>query len=384
MLARNCLGCEGEALHLAALEKISRGMPQAAKDVFFAPTTMKRNPFYPWLLLSLVGGWSPVAGQDAALAPYRPPSVSETPLVAPLATGSQVLTSSLGQSSLSTIHVSTPACIECMPATTAAQASGLVTAGPYGWRSRILPEGLIWHSDLAGVHVQRISGIVFADHDGTPFLDVVLGGRMAVWRYGTDSPVAPQGYELQIEGAALPRLNLDQFWDLEAVDFRFGVPLVGGNDRWQWKAGYYHLSAHLGDELAAREGILAERINYSRDVLHAGLSFYPLPAWRWYTEAGWAFYTDGGAEPWEFQFGVDIATPGPTGPAGIPFAAVNGHLREEVDFGGSLTVQAGWLWRGNSGRALRTGVHYYNGKSSQYQFFDFFEEQIGAGLWGEF
>ena len=41
--------------------------------------------------------------------------------------------------------------------------------------------------------------------------------------------------------------------------------------------------------------------------------------------------------------------PGPTGSAGTPFFAINGHLREEVDFGGDISTQLGWLWRGNIG-----------------------------------
>ena len=62
----------------------------------------------------------------------------------------------------------------------------------------------------------------------------------------------------------------------------------------------------------------------------------------------------------------------------------NAHLREELDFGGDWTTQLGWLWRGESGSTLRTGLHYVNGKSTQYQFFDNSEEQIGIGLWYDF
>ena len=162
------------------------------------------------------------------------------------------------------------------------------------------------------------------------------------------------------------------------------MPLVYGRDRSQWKFAYYHLSSHLGDELALREGILATRINYSRDVLVLAYSFFPLPAWRYYVEGGWAFYEDEGAEPWEFQFGIDYAQPGPTGCYGTPFFALNGHLREELDFGGNFVAQAGWLWRSTSGKVVRAGLHYYNGKSPQYEFFDEFEQQIGFGLWHEF
>ena len=71
--------------------------------------------------------------------------------------------------------------------------------------------------------------------------------------------------------------------------------------------------------------------------------------------------------------------------AGSPFVALNGHLRQEVDFGGNFVAQAGWQWRGSDcEHLLRAGVHYYNGKSPQFQFFDRFEHQIGFGIWYDF
>lgn len=253
------------------------------------------------------------------------------------------------------------------------------------WDWHLLPEDLIWHSYWAGMKEPRISGTWFQEtQDNVSLLGVTLGGRSSVLRYGTVDQGRPEGWELQLEGAAMSRLNLDFNWDLEAVDFRFGVPLIFGIDRSQWKFSYYHLSSHLGDEKAIREGNLASRINYSRDVLVVAYSFFPVPALRLYSEAGWALYADEGSDPWEFQFGVDYAQPGPTGRCGTPFFAVNGHLRQEVDFGGNFVAQAGWLWRGNSGKVLRTGVHYFNGKSSQFEFYDEFEQQIGIGLWHEF
>ena len=262
---------------------------------------------------------------------------------------------------------------------------GYCVCGSHLWQWRLLPEGVMWHSYWAGAREPRISGAVFSERNGGALLDVTLGGRQAILRYGTDDPGRPEGWEFGIEGAALPRLNLDQNWDLDSVDFRFGLPVVYARDNWQWKFSYYHLSAHLGDELIVRDPArLAERINYSRDALVLGFSYYPLPAWRWYAETGWAFYTDGGSKPWEFQFGVDVAAPGPTDICGTPFFAINGHLREENNFGGNLVVQAGWLWRGTTGRVIRTGFHYYNGKSSQFEFFDNFEHQIGGGVWAEF
>lgn len=254
------------------------------------------------------------------------------------------------------------------------------------WNWRLLPDDLIWHSYWAGTKEPRISGTLFEEiQDDVTLFDVTFGGRTSVLRYGTVSQGRPEGWELQLESAAMLRLNLDEDWDLEAVDFRIGVPLIYGQERSQWKFAYYHLSSHLGDEIVLRGAkSITDRINFSRDVLVVAYSLFPVPALRLYSEAGWAFYADEGTDPWEFQFGADYAQPGPTGCRGTPFFAINGQLREEVDFGGNLVVQGGWLWRGKGGKILRTGLHYYNGKSNQFQFFDQFEQQIGFGLWHEY
>jgi hypothetical protein len=140
----------------------------------------------------------------------------------------------------------------------------------------------------------------------------------------------------------------------------------------------------MGDEFAIRENALGDRINYVRDSFVLGTSYFPQPFWRVYGEVAYAFKTDGGAEPWEFQFGTELSQPGPTGRRGTPFFAANANLREEHDFGGDITTQVGWLWRGRENQTLRIGFHYFNGKSSQYQTFDDSEEQIGVGFWYDF
>jgi len=257
------------------------------------------------------------------------------------------------------------------------------SGAPWSWQ--FLPEGIIYRSYMAGVHEPRMSAVFFNSNDHNWYLDATLGARVGLIRYGTTDALWPQGWELDVEGAAFPRLNLNANWDVEATDFRVGVPLTYGQDNWQAKFGYYHLSSHLGDEYAIRnDGSLDSRINFSRDCLLLGLSYYVTPAVRLYGESAWAFYSDGGSQPWEFQFGVDYSQPGPTGCCGVPFVALNAHLRQENNFGGNFVAQAGWLWRNELGQTLRTGVHYYNGKSNQFQFFDQFEEQIGLGVWYDF
>ncbi|NIL96082.1 MAG: DUF1207 domain-containing protein, partial [Planctomycetales bacterium] len=47
--------------------------------------------------------------------------------------------------------------------------------------------------------------------------------------------------------------------------------------------------------------------------------------------------------------------------------------------------QAGWAWRGSgTGSLFRAGLQYYNGKSSQFQFFNESEQQTGFALWYDY
>ncbi len=253
------------------------------------------------------------------------------------------------------------------------------------WHWQVLPDGLIYRSYQAGVREPRLSILAFHEGDGRTYWDGTLGGRVGLLRYGTCDTLYPQGWQLDVEAAAIVRLTLDEIRDFETADYRVGVPLTYGVENWQFKFAVYHLSSHLGDEYAiANPGSLDERINYVRNALVVGASYYPHPVWRLYSEAAYAVNVDGGAEPWEFQFGTEVSEPGPTGMHGTPFLAANAHLREEHDFGGDVTFQAGWLWRGRSGQVTRMGLHLYNGKSSQYQIFNNSEQQIGFGLWYDY
>jgi hypothetical protein len=116
-----------------------------------------------------------------------------------------------------------------------------------------------------------------------------------------------------------------------------------------------------------------------------GVGFFYTEQLRLYGETAYAFGAGDGAEPWEFQFGADWAPACDTGLRGAPFAAANCHLREEVDFGGNLVLQAGWAWRSlPRGSLSRLGVEYYRGKSDQYEYYDRSEERFGWGIWIDF
>jgi hypothetical protein len=254
------------------------------------------------------------------------------------------------------------------------------------WRWRWLPEGLIYHSYMAGVHEPRMALVAFyEDSDDRALWDATLGGRVGLLQYGNGDLFCPAGMQLDFYGAAIARLDVENRQDLDSTDYVFGLPLTWGDEVLQFKCGYAHLSSHLGDEFAIRNpGSLAERINYVRDSLEFGISYYVFPALRTYAEIDWAFHRSGGAKPLQFEFGSELSKPGPTAGSFTPFVAVHGRMRQEVDYGGDLALQFGWLRRGFLGQTLRFAGHYYNGKSSQSQFFESFEQQIGMGIWYDF
>ena len=251
------------------------------------------------------------------------------------------------------------------------------------WSAQLLPEGLIYRSYLAGSKESRLASIIEYQDNFGMIWDITLGGRVGIFRFGSTDGVRPEGFQIDIEGSGQPRLDMNNNYDLVAADFRAGLPITYGIGPWSTKFAYYHLSSHIGDEyLLANPGF--QRINFSRDALVLGQSYYLTDDVRLYGEAGWAFYSDV-SQPWEFQFGIDYSPLCAPGLRGAPFAAFNAHLREELDFGGNLVAQAGWQWRGGDGGQLfRLGFQSYNGKSNQFELYDQFENKFGFGMWYDY
>ena len=251
------------------------------------------------------------------------------------------------------------------------------------WHLQLLPQGLIYRSYLAGEKEPRFRGFWSHEEDDGWIWDTTLGGRVGVLRYGNSGPCRPEGFQVDIEGAGIPRIDLDENADLVSADFRFGIPVTYGTRSQQMKVAYYHLSSHVGDEFLIKHPGF-RRLNYSRDALVYGHSWYPTDELRFYGEIGYAFGPDI-AQPLELQFGVEYSPGSATGCRGAPFAAVGGHLREEVDFGGNLVVQLGWAWRGSPASGLyRMGCEYFSGKSDQFSFYDESEDRVGFGIWYDF
>jgi hypothetical protein len=258
---------------------------------------------------------------------------------------------------------------------------------PYGntndWGWQLLPNSLIYRSYLANQKESRLYGGVNSAKDDSTFWDATLGARVGILRYGDHNYVLPNGFQWDVEASTQVRLDVPEDVDVRSTDYRGGTQLTYGHDKHRVRFGYYHISSHLGDEFLIKHPGY-NRLNFARDTIILGYSYYATPNFRLYGEIGYAPYTIV-CDPWEVQFGFDWAPQQRTGIRGAPFVAMNGHLRQEINWSGNFTAQAGWAWRADeSAHLLRLGVQYFNGASSQYSFAFQTEQIIGVGVWYDF
>jgi hypothetical protein len=248
------------------------------------------------------------------------------------------------------------------------------------FEKQFLPDGLLYKSYLAGEKEPRFASQWLYEDGRGLIWESAIGGRLGLYRNGTRGHCRPQGFQVDLEGAVFSRIDPEEQSDLDAADFRFGLLMTRREGPIAWKYGYYHISSHVGDEFLIRNPTF-DRVNYVRDAAIAGVIRDMTDEFSIYAEAAYAPSPSGGAEPLEFQFGAQYSSPFPSGKSGDPFAALNIHLREEFDFGGSVNAEAGWQWRSVSDRLLRVGLQHYNGKSMQYSFFNQNESLTGLGVW---
>lgn len=323
------------------------------------------------LVDSLAGGeLGGFADGEYELVPTRPAPPEELQLLPPTGPGGPVV--------LDMPYEPMPASCDFYPSAGGGFPDGFDDLwAPRPWFWQLMPNNLIYTSYLAGPKEPRFATVWYDDTEPSVInpneqngwlWDSTLGGRVSLVRFGSDPVLHPQGFEIQLEGAAFVRLDPEDDRDLRSADYRFGIPLVYGVGRWQTKLAYYHNSAHLGDEFQIKYPWY-ERINYVRDVIVWGNSYYLYDWLRLYGEVGYSFFNAGGSEPWEFQYGTELIQARPTGIRGAPFLAVNGISRQELDWGGNVCVQVGWAWRGRrSERLFRLGFEYLYGSDPQFEF----------------
>ncbi len=258
----------------------------------------------------------------------------------------------------------------------------------WGWT--VLPKDILYQSYLGGPREPRFGQSMVSLKGTGAIWSLEAGGRAGLLRYGSGPGEPLEGWQLDIWGAAFPRLNMNEQGDLEAVDFRVGIPITWRKGPVQMKFEWSHLSSHAGDEYLLRNPGFV-RINYLRDAFLLGGGYFVTPDLRLYADAEYAYNTSGGSEPWHFQFGFDYSPVAVSdynyysGRRAQPFLAVASNIRQEVNFSGGVNVVAGLQWRSDESTSLfRIGLQYYQGQSLQYEFLGEYEELIGFGVWYDF
>ena len=251
------------------------------------------------------------------------------------------------------------------------------------YQYQILPPGLMYRSYLAGEKEPRMMWSVLYDTKRSRTIwETALGARVGLFRYGTEGATRPEGYQLDLEGAVFARLiPAEPSTMLEGADFRFGLLNTWREDRLAVKWGYYHVSSHLGDEFLIVNPDF-DRINYVRDAAIVGVMADVLVDTQVYGEVANALGSQGGAKPWEFQFGSQYVPTRKMFAYGSPYVGANTYMRQDFGFRSGFNFIAGWNWYGEkTGERLRVGMQYYRGPSLQYSFFDRSERLIGGGIW---
>jgi hypothetical protein len=252
-----------------------------------------------------------------------------------------------------------------------------------GYEWQVLPEGLMYKTYLAGEKESRMAAVWLSSKGRNGIVrETALGGHVGLLRYGNTDAIHPEGWQLDLEGAALPRVDMGNNDDLESCDFRAGFLSTWRKGANAYKAGYYHLSSHAGDEYLIRNPSF-QRLNYVRDSVIVGWTHFLTDDAQVYGEVAYAFNCEDGAEPLELQYGVQYS-PMVFGMRGAPFAAINGHTRQDYGFITSVNVQAGWQWRGTTNHTYRLGMQYYTGPAMQWEFSGMKETLFGGGMWMDY
>ena len=161
--------------------------------------------------------------------------------------------------------------------------------------------------------------------------------------------------------------------------------LTYGIGEWQFKFGYSHLSSHLGDEFAI-----------------ANRAAWPIASITSATRWCWGVVLPGARNAAVRRNGVRVQRRWRRRAVGIPvwhgafairvrrasvarrsWRSMVTCAKKTISAATSRPKPAG-CGAERSGQVMRIGAHYFNGKSSQYQTFDKFEQQVGVGLWYDF
>ncbi|MBI2215342.1 MAG: DUF1207 domain-containing protein [Acidobacteria bacterium] len=251
-----------------------------------------------------------------------------------------------------------------------AQEAPSVSKNPFDFGTALtflrMPNDLLWTPPVASQREPHFR-LRFTDNDDFK-ADTAIGAVFPMFRF-TPSLGSHEGIQFDIVASVFTRFDEDL--KLTASDYLFALPFSWRRGPWEARAGYSHMSSHLGDEYIKDTG--AETVSVSRGEVLFGVARRFQHGVRIYGEgfygAGTRGIPEGKKERWEL--GLEWVRDHD----GL-FAALDVEMRANQDHEPNTTAQLGWQWTSGSKRATRIALEYYEGKSPYGQFPDEDEEWI--------
>jgi hypothetical protein len=237
------------------------------------------------------------------------------------------------------------------------------------WDLELMPERSLYLSYMADPRQcktgSKVQFPIRGEKEDNIKIENTLGGyrAIALWR----NPANPEEeMELFIEAAVFSRFDVQEGWDMDAADYKFGFPFLYRIKDVVLKFSVWHLTSHLGDEFISREG--RKRDSYHLDEFSAGFSWQTTPRYRIYGELGIGVYTGPATGSGRAQLGGEWIG-GPVSGRVAPFVAFDLQTRNEIGWSWDATVMVGLMSIPKTGgHGFRGTLEYYRGHDQQTQF----------------
>ncbi len=255
----------------------------------------------------------------------------------------------------------------------------------YEWDVEFAPQGDLYRTYLADPRQSKSGTKVQFPVDTAEDnikIENVLGGHRPLIRWA--DPAHPETeMELVIEAAVFSRFDINEGWDMDAADYRFGFPFLYRHEDVIIKFHLYHITSHLGDEFISREG--AKRDSYHLDEFAVGMSYPYDQPWRVYGEAGISIYNGPETKSGRAQVGAEYIFE-PISKRISPYVAVDLQTRNEIEWSWNASAMAGLMLTSKNGlgHGLRGFVEYYRGNDVQTQFKGDREHFLAVGFAADF
>ena len=215
---------------------------------------------------------------------------------------------------------------------------------------------------------------------GTQRFAIRMGGTIGVVRFHPEGD-KDTGFQIDVEIGFAGQFDGSQSLDNIGWNGIFGFRgAYKPVKEFALHFGTLHNSAHIGDEYAERTG--RQRIEYTREEIVVGASFWPIERWRFYSDLGVGFGQEDFQEPLRVNLGAECSGDESWWFAGVPwYAAFDLDSFQERDWRPAVAGQVGIIVDApEQGSRVRFAFEAFTGRSWRGEFSFSDETYIGFGV----